>query len=165
MEQTIFRNTPYWLNFLFAGLAFTAEINSSITGNGTVKYFEFITPDDFLHHIIGCEAVSDATADLVIELIEAPTITDGTIQVAPINMDRRKSKQAKTIFYSNPTAVSGGTVIKTSFLGGGKTMADSAYATTEILLKKATKYVIKVTSLGTGTTNFYIKNIFYESSN
>lgn len=164
IEHNMFRNTPYWLNFLFAGQVFNAELNSSVT-NGAIKYFEIITDSSFLHHIIKFEAISTATSDLLIEIVEAPTVTDGTTPIVPINMDRRKTKAARTIYYSNPTAISGGLIISTSYLGSSKEMATNSYEYTELLLKKATKYVVKVTNLGTATTNFYLKFIFYESSN
>lgn len=48
---------------------------------------------------------------LKVEAKENPTITDGTVEVAAVNMNRNSATTAVTKLYSNPTGISGGTLL------------------------------------------------------
>lgn len=164
IDYTVFRNTPYWLNFLFAGQVFNVDMNATVNANST-KYYEIITDANYIHHMLQFNVVTTAKSDILIELYEAPTVTDGTISITPINLDRRKSKVSKTLFYSNPSGVSSGLMIQSLFIVTGNTIGSTTYGNTELILKKATKYVVKVQNLGAQNTDCYIKILYYESSN
>lgn len=49
---------------------------------------------------------------LTYQIRESPTITDGTTALSPINFDRTSDNEALYRIYTDPTNVSGGTLIK-----------------------------------------------------
>lgn len=168
VNTTQLRATPYWLNFLFAGQLFNWWNKFSI-GATTTVYAMFVTSSSGrIKHSLGMTVAAEAGGAYTVQIIEAPTVsTNGTLKAA-VNMDRLSAKTADTIFYINPTGVSGGTVIDEFFIptGSGPNSSGSlVVGTTERVLKKNTIYVISIANAGNNPGVLEITNLFYESGN
>ncbi len=140
------------------GILFSlCQSNPAIANNGEILY-QFKTPADGTVDI----HLKDLKVWLVdnpweIELIEAPTVTDGTSQLTPINRNRKSSNTSQLTVYSDPTNISGGTVLGSCLAGGGSGIgqADSGGVdgfTLEYELMPSTDYVLRVKNTS-GTVN------------
>lgn len=166
ISSSLFRDTPYWLNFLYAGQMFSWDHKFTIPSAGTV-YYEVETGLSRLHHTLTRGLAVDGGGPITLRLIEAPTLTDGTLKAAN-NMDRRSAKIAATKFYTNPTGVAGGTVIEEMFIptgGGPNTSASLQAGLTERILKPNTKYVVSILNSGAQPSTVEVNILFYESVN
>ena len=129
----------------------------AVAGAG-VAYIEIIVPNTTFGRQVSISNLSVIADQLVqLELIEAPTITDGTTAVTIANRDRTVSKTANTTAFSDPTAISAGTKLLTYTFNTTGTnnppATDGEYL--DFNLKKNTKYLIKLTNLnGTTATTF-----------
>lgn len=136
------------------------HLRENIAANGVV-YLEFITPatgeSSYQNPVISTEGYIKA------ELIEGVAATDGTIEVPLVNRMRTSTKEAQTVFYSDPTNISGGTVLRTSVWGNISGLGQSTHPlgggcdTSSINFKPNTKYVIKFTNM----ENVVIKSLFF----
>jgi hypothetical protein len=94
--------------------------------------------------------------------IESPTITNGTTAVASYNFNRQKTATATTLFYSDPTSISAGTVIHIDTAGASKHAGGSSLDAELLLLKKNTSYVWKVEQLNNQATTIVGSIVFAE---
>lgn len=159
-------NRPYWLQFVFAGQAFTIFDRFPLVTPGVPFNISFTTGNNVVH-IISAAFNSKGGGPTIARLIEAPTITDGT-PLAAINLNRLSSKVATTLFFRNSTALVGGTVIDNQFVpGAGNNTSTTSLSTLdfEIILKRNTKYVMSFDNLDTTDADFQVNLHFYESSN
>lgn len=167
IDKIISRETPYWLQFLYAGQMFTAShLYSAVAAGGTV-YVESIIGSELIH-LLARNVTVDGGGPVTLSLYEAPTITDGTLQFTKMNCDRRSAKTGTFILYYNPTAVSGGTLLFTDYIatgGGPKGTGGTTVGINEVVFKPNTKYVLAITNTGTQTSNVQINYLWYESSN
>lgn len=83
-----------------------------------------------------------------VELIEAPTLTTGTTAVVPTNCDRTSSALSAALIKSNPTSISGGTTIDTSF--------SYELDPTEYILKANTTYIVRATNMDDSAANLTV---------
>lgn len=168
LQDTTNNPRTYWMQFLFNGqmhrLSHTYTINPAAT-----VYMEGIVPAGKLIHIFSRNMSVAAGGPITVDLIEAPTITDGTTPPTVVsNLDRRSAKTPALINYVDPTAVSGGTLIDRDYVAttGGPNSATSISAgATERILKPSTKYVITMTNTGAQASTFNIGIVWYESGN
>lgn len=166
ISSSLFRDTPYWLNFLYAGQMFSWDNKFTIPNGGTV-YYEIETGLTRLHHTISRGLSVEGGGPITLKLIESPTLTDGTLK-ASHNMDRRSAKIAATKFYINPTGVTGGTIIDEMFVptgGGPKTSASLQAGLTERVLKPNTTYAVSLKNDGSQPSIVEVNILFYESVN
>lgn len=144
--------------------AFSLAHSFSLASSG-VGYLQLIVPATTYPHLrlIGANADSEKWK---LELIEAPTITDGSTAVVFRNRNRNSTGAATVVAYSNPTSVSAGTTIDTHYLGGGtgQGQSKSGGATSvdeEFILKAGTKYVLKATNGGVGAGICNVRLFYY----
>lgn len=166
IEKIISRETPYWLQFLYAGEMFTASRLYSVAAASTA-YVQSITHAKLIHLLARTLSV-DGGGPITLALYEAPTVTDGTLQFTKMNCDRRSAKVSTFDLFYNPTAVSGGTLLFTDYVatgGGPKSTGSTTAGINEVVFKPNTKYVLALTNTGTQTSAIQINYLWYESSN
>jgi hypothetical protein len=170
ITSTTFRDTPYWLNFVFAGQTFNmSHIYSSVAAGASV-YCQAST-DSRLAHLVRLGASVQGGGPVVGYLIEAPAFTAGTTPpTVYANMDRRSAKTPTMVMYTNPTGVSGGVTIDMTLIptGGGvlETGAGSiAIEALEWVFRPATTYIIRLHNQGTSASTINLNMVWYESSN
>lgn len=165
--SSVFRESDYWLNFLFAGQMFEWNYKFSV-GAGATVYYEGITGTDHLIHILLSKVSVEGGGPYRVNLYEAPTVTDGTIPQPAYNLNRRSAKLLDGIIYINPTAVSGGTLLERLLIptgGGPNTAASLKPGIAERILKTNTKYVVSITNSGLSAGTAMINNLLYHSGN
>lgn len=141
---------------------------SSVALNGTLLIQIKIGAAEM--HLKELYAWADA-AQARLEIIEGPTLTDGTTPVVPHNMNRAGGAAAPVgiTMFSDPTGISGGTVLKSRDFGGGAGVGQTANpgeTTTdrERILNANTDYLIRMTNLEANPRNFSIDGFFYRES-
>lgn len=163
-------NNPrtYWMQFLFNGQMYRTSHTFSIP-TATSVYIEGITPANKLVHIFSRSMSVAGGGPIIVDLIEAPTVTNGTTPpTVTSNLDRRSAKTPSFIQYVDPTAISGGTLIDRDYLAttnGPNSAAALTPGTTERILKPSTKYIIQMNNTGSQTSTFNLGIVWYESGN
>jgi hypothetical protein len=101
---------------------------------------------------------------LFLTAIESPTITDGTTAVASRCTNRQKtSNTATTVFYSDPTSISGGTTLHVEVCTAGKGAGASITDAHNWILKKNTSYLWKIEQLTNQATTVSGELLFREN--
>lgn len=139
-------------------------------GAGASAYLEILAPSDgtTYTHFLPYAAEADGPK-ILIQLIEDPTTTPGTV-VSAVNRRRIKpTRDAKTVLRTAPTGVSGGTVLGQVYLGGGTGSGQStsgAQATNdnEIILNPGSLYVLKITNGGGSSADVNLRILFDEET-
>lgn len=151
------------------GGAFTTATKYTVA-NAASAYLEIIVPADAYVHFKPITMQSDGPKILV-QLIEAPTITTGLTGVTPVNRRRIGTPTPSLVtFHSNPTGVSGGTIIDQDYIGGGTGAGGSSVSggmatnDNEWVLKQATTYVVKIANNGTAPADVNLKTFHYEET-
>ena len=96
--------------------------------------------------------VSSSAEPCKLTMLETPTITNGTTVVTAYNMFRPSSVAATTLFYSDPTGISGGTAVNVHIITAGKGGSAISSESGAWVLKKNTSYVLKVEQLSNQAT-------------
>jgi hypothetical protein len=158
-ELTPFRDTPYDLQFAFAGKMFQWQYNSGfITG---ITNLQIKTSTGEITHIVARSILTSSTG-MNVKLVENPVISStGTVNQLAYNVDRRSGTTSKTVIASNVTST-GGTVIESNNLVSGTIWEQIS---PEIILQTDSYYNIRITN--TGSTNIPIdfNFVWYESGN
>src|SRR5574341_909987 len=160
------RETPYLSQFMFTGNMYLLNSVRSIGSTSTI-YIQGKFGPNKLFHTIERKHSFNAGGPFTIDLLEAPTLTDGTTEAFAVNMNRLSTKTHEARFFSNPTGVSGGTIIDTLYIpaaGTGANTTGTGVSGAERILKRSTDYVIRITNAGAAST-FYTSVLFYESGN
>lgn len=170
IESSLFRLTPYFMNFIFNGQMFSFWNRQSIASATTVNAIQAKTgAGGKIIHTFGRNHAAEAGGPFVVSLIEAPaTITDGTPLTTIANLDRRSTKMPQLQYFSLPTNVTGGTVIDEIFIPTGSGPSATGVSGTEgieRILKPNTNYVIRVQNIGSQTATFQTNILTYESGN
>ena len=150
-------------NKIHAGEVFFAMQSSASLGAGSALLMELIL-DSFEVHLKSIDYYNGLAG--LLELLEAPTITDGNSPIVALNRNRNSSKKASlTKIYSNPTAISGGTALE-SIPFAGNVLSSTVEVTidNEWVLKPGTKYLIRLTNNGGAGTPAYFKANWYEEA-
>jgi hypothetical protein len=167
-------NRPYWLQYLFNKKMFSLSHRYTI-GDSESVYFQFKTGANprYLAHVIERTMDVEAGGPIYLEIIEAPTLTDGTLPPDTFsNMDRRlyrdtgATRPSDASAYINPTNISGGLLFDTDFLttgGGPKTSGSIKSGITERPLRPNTDYILKFTNEGSQDSSLHLKIVWYES--
>lgn len=150
---------------IHAGIAFGYATKFTVAA-GASAYLEVLTPATGYVHWKPTAIQTDGPKILV-QLIEAPTTTPGTV-VASSNRRRVGTPPVSTVIVrTNPTGVSGGTVIDQDYVGGGTGAGLSSVTggiasnDNEWVLAQNTLYVIKVTNGGSASTDVGVKIFYY----
>lgn len=154
------RNTPYWLQFMFAGKMFSYTKPIVATANSTT-YMQFKTGSTQIIHLID-RIFQTQSNDITVEFLENPTLTDGTPADPPSNLQRQSVNTSDITVYNNPVGVSGGNIIGKVKLVNGIEWKSKEF---EMVLKKNTNYVIKVTNTLGSNVDVAMYLVWYESSN
>lgn len=130
---------------------------------GSSIYLQVITPSATQVTELAWRPSIVSTDQLFLsEFYESPTVTDGTTPCLITNQSRGSSLTANTIIYSNPTAVSGGTLLRGRYTGSGTNAKPVEIGADSVELgwhlKPSTKYVVKLTNVGQQATTFFALN-------
>lgn len=155
-------------NYIHEGKLFTYNEKFDLATTAT-KIFAFTTPNGDLD-IHYRPAIIESSADKVyVEFIEAPTISAaGTNKLTSVfNMNRKSSRTTSMQTFASGSSITGGTVIKTNFIGGGTNVGGnvsggSIGVENEIVLKQNTIYAVRVTNGSSNTNTIHIQLQGYE---
>jgi len=166
IESNISNQRPYFFQFLYAGIMFNATAIYAMPANGTI-FVEFIVPATKVMHLINRSITVDKGGPYTVELFEAPTVTDGTTEFTCYNLDRRSTNLCTGIFYTNPTAVSGGTLLFRNLIATGdkKNGIGGSAAAGEFIYKANTKYVLRILNGSNEAATISLDYTWYESTN
>jgi hypothetical protein len=133
------------------------QSSASLANNGTFL-FELIT-GTAVPHMKAVRAFTNGTSGKL-EIIEAPTITDGNAALTPQNRRRTGTPPASGVtVYSNPTSISAGTILaEFYFTGKAEFTADQL----EMILKAGTKYLYRFTNTSGGAAVCSAELFWYE---
>lgn len=134
----------------------TGSLASSATTNIQLKTAAGVTP---------VLIVTDFGGDgetLKITITENPTVTDGTTAVTPRNMDRNSTNTATTVVYTDPTSISGGTVLIHELTDAGHKVAGASSHEIPMTLKSNEDYVFTLQNIGANTATYVWKLIWAE---
>jgi hypothetical protein len=160
-------NRSYLDNFIFIGQMYIAEHNFTITA-GATYYLQYKT-SAALTHGTQREISINAGGPLIIEILEAPSLTDGNVGIDVfVNLNRLSSNTPSSAFYSNPTNITAGTTLEKYMVptaGGPKSAAAFGGGLIERVYKQNTDYVACFTNSGSQNSDVSYSFIFYESQN
>ena len=148
------------LELSLAGKVWSVTFSASLTGNQTA-YLQIKT-GSASPLVVGYFLESSAEP-LKATALETPTVTDGTSAVTPYNMNRTSTVTPTTLFYSNPTSVSGGAPIAIDIVTAGKGAGATAESHGVWKLKPNTSYVWKVEQLTNQATQIVGSIMFSEN--
>lgn len=178
IRSEVLRNTPYILQFIFEGQVYNCYYRSTLAASGGADNvnIQFKTNGNKLTHLIGIELHTNSDR-MDIDLIENPTLTDGTTPIPTYNYDRRwgdnsgNNKPSDAVLFSDPTNISGGTITNsdTSYGVGSPAGFKSASSTSLSFIEQPlladTNYIIRLTNFDTVSINYIVRILFYESGN
>ena len=136
------------LELSLAGKCYSLSFSASVTAAG-ILYLQIKTGSKQCS--IMDWHVSGIGQPLTVEAIENPTLTNGTTPVVPYNMNRNSSATATTLFYSNPSSISSGTVIFIEAIASEKGSGGSVASEHVWTLKTNEDYLWKITNVGNNT--------------
>ena len=149
---------------LHNGEAFSATAILSNLAAGATMYLEYVIPANKTVAVQGFNIESDRL--IKSEFFEAPTVTDGTSEVSIVQRYRSSNNAALMKIYTNPTNVSGGTLLRTLIYGvmdgqgnSVKPLPPSGSDPYGFNLKPGTKYVVKLTNMSSSTTTLIYLNV------
>jgi hypothetical protein len=152
--------------YIHEGAFFSASIKFTLTP-GSIKYIGLETPPDLYIHYRNERVVSSGDK-VTIELIEAPAFTRSASLIIGYNHKRIGTPPAATVVLCDtPTAISGGTTINQSFIGGGTGQGqarsgEDVTAANEYILKRNAKYLIKITNGSSANNIIQVNPLWYE---
>jgi len=122
-----------------------ADDISDLLGSGDIRYYLFKTPneDKFFHSF----PQFYATGEFEIQVYEGATVATNGTELPLLNRNRLITSTTTFKFYKNPTSpvVTSATVVRNGRFGAGKAIGESR-SENELILKKNTNYLIKLTS-------------------
>lgn len=130
-----------------SGFAFHASAYFTVLQSAT-NYFQIKTSSVEDVTVLGYTFITN-TQPMRFTALENPTVTDGTVAVPGINLNRRSTHVASTLLYSNPTSISGGTTLVDFLTPAGGNKAGGVIDGAEIwTLKKSSSYIVKIQNIG-----------------
>lgn len=142
------------------------KVTESVANSATVDIL--LVTDGLDSHLVS--AVS-AGGDVYVELFEDVVVSSNGTEIVPINVNRNSSLTSLIKTYHTPTISSTGTQLRKVYLsggGGGNSQgvlgAGLARPNTEIVLKKNTKYLLRVTNKSGQAKTIGVEVMFYEKS-
>ncbi|PGH85781.1 hypothetical protein CN899_08040 [Bacillus thuringiensis] len=167
------RDTPYLLDYVYQGLAYTAFHEFGNVAGNTSVYLQITTGARTIH-IFNHEIQIAGAGDVTASLYEGATVTTGTIlpDLPPKSFDRRigESSSALTSIFTNPSSINLGSA--TMFMrekiynnGGGFGGKDSRVSGIETVLAPNATYLLQLTNTSNNTLDMTVGLKFYESDN
>lgn len=96
------------------------------------------------------------------EILEAPTVTDGTTALTPRNKNRNKADAISTVtgnIVSDPTSISSGTAVEEfNFVNNSEVLPDDW----ELELNNSKNYVLRLTNLNASAAVMYLRVLWVE---
>lgn len=166
MNGFIARSTPYLSQHMYDGELYSQTIVATIAAGATANIQNKVGSRIF--HTISREHVFDGGGPFLVTVTEAPTVTDGTIEIFATNMNRNSTKTHTAQFFVDPTAISGGVLLDTIYMpatGSGLNTTGFGGEGNERNLKPNTDYILAVTNNGTQASTLFTRVIFFESGN
>lgn len=154
---------PYWLQFIFSGQGFILFEEITVPASSSTHVQIKTGANNFVH--IAQTKFASNVDNIKVEIIEAPTITDGTTPIVPINLNRVSTNSSDITAFSDPTAISGGTIVERLVMKGQIIEQSFPDNIAEILLKKSEDYVLKFTNDAASEADIAFNVFFYESGN
>lgn len=147
MTNYFARLDPYEMSI--NGLVFAAPFYLELSGNETVNLQ--IKTGTTTAMIIAYR-ISTTAEPLKVSAIESPTITDGTTPIPSYKVNRQRTGSSTISLFSNPTSVSGGTLINVDVTTAGKHSGGGFAMGHPWILKKSTSYQWKIEQLSNSAT-------------
>lgn len=149
---------------IHAGEGFSVSNYAEGVADDAYLYVEFRTPADKYVHMKVMNALADGLA--LFEAVEAPTLTTGAAALTAHNLRRVATvPPCGCTIKSNPTSISGGTVIRSYFVGGGtggNASGGDSSVDTEIVLATSTTYLFRVRNLAGSAKALSLWLFWYE---
>lgn len=145
------------------GEGFNAWVYAEGAVDDAYVQLEFKTPLTGRYiHMKSMVAMSEGLGSF--EVIESPTLTTGSTAFVPTQLNRNNSTASTVIIKSNPTTISGGTVLRAYLIGAGKENGGPANNDTEIVLKPDTTYLFRVRNLAGAAKALSLYLFWYEEN-
>ncbi len=150
-------------NMIHGGRLFSAVVLNAALGAAAALYIEMIIPEEVEIHLKGVNLYLGAEGTF--ELIEAPTLTTGVTALTAYNRKRSSTRDSLISLKSNPTGISGGTVIDSMvFDGGFLSSGTPRSADVEWILKEDTLYLLRLTNDNAGAQPADMRADWYEEN-
>ena len=146
-----------------AGELYKVGVNNAALGAAAFLYIQLNVPAGLELHVKAPAVYNSLAATL--DLLEAPTITDGTTAIVPRNKKRSSTHDATMTgrIFSDPTAISAGTTLDLINFTGALVSPDGPQPSDmEWILKQNTKYVFRLQNNGGGASTAFLRLHFYE---
>lgn len=134
------------------GSSFTASFQQDIANGGNMDIL-IVTPNStkYAHFTYAIEVELETN----MFLYEAPTATAAANPIVAYNRNRNSLTEATVVVTHTPTGITtGSTIIRQNHLGSGKTVGGDDRTVNEFILKKNTKYLLRLTNLVANATNY-----------
>jgi hypothetical protein len=146
---------------IHAGQAYSARVSGAAVAKDALLYMELIIPTGLNVHLKEVELYTDGTAALL-TILEAPTITNGTTAITPLNRNRTAGLTSQIVAYSDPSAISAGITLDTFTKGVNASFAVGGDKNDrEWILKGGTKYLIEVQNKNASVAAIMYMNAFW----
>lgn len=147
------------LEMSLAGSLYQVVFSTSLTGS-QITYLQIKTGAN--PPLITLYELETGTEPVKMTMLETPTVTDGTSAITPVNLNRTKNTTPTTVFYTNPTSISGGTTIDITLVTSGKSGGASGENHGAWKYKPNTSYVWKLEQLTNQATVITTRIVFSE---
>lgn len=137
-----------------------------VAGSGVLNH-TFLTGAKDVHMTF---SVSGADAGLILQTYEGATGDDNGTSITPLNNKRASTNLSTVTVRENPTntAVVGATLLRATRIGTGGAVAQRVAGNiqrgNEAILKKNTKYLIRITNLSSSANNISYDYSWYEEA-
>lgn len=164
MNGFVARQTPYLSQHMYDGELYTLTTLVTIAAGASLNLQNKV--GNRIFHTIAREHSFEGGGPITVTVTEAPTVTDGTIAITAVNMNRLSTKMHTAQFFVDPTAISGGILLDTLYLPAtGPNSTGFAGEGAERNLKPNTDYMLTATNSGSQDSTFWTRVIFFESGN
>lgn len=116
-------------------------LSYELLNNSEIKAFAVTTPTN---KTINLGFIVRGGQDFTVEIFENASVTGGTA-VTPVNLNRRTSKTSSVIVVDEPTINNEGTLLF-GYAAGNNSSTGNIYNRGQLILKKNTTYLYKITS-------------------
>jgi len=152
--------------YIHEGIFFQCSLKFTLSAAGT-RIIVLTTPaDKYIHY--RNERLATSGDKLTIELYEGPTVTAETgTPVTCYNHNRLSTITADMAVLVAPTVTVDGTLLSTAFIGGGTGTGSSRSGAeltdgNEWVLKRSTKYMLKITNGSSADNIVCVNPVWYE---
>lgn len=137
----------------------------SVTAGANIDHL-IITPSDVDVHMRAWQ-VRVSSGPVTVNAYEDAVVSNNGTAEPSGNLNRQSVIANKCLIYHTPTITSVGNLLESNFIsasgsGAHLTVGDDATSPIEWLLKRNTKYIIRVNNGGGSTASVYVKLFWYE---